>query len=141
MAKVPDTLLVILDEAYLEFVTDPQAVDGIPLLERYPNLVVLRTFSKAYGLAGLRDRLRGRTGLHSGCRASAAIPLSVTEPAQRAALAALDAEAELLARVADLNGRRDRVSRGLTEQGWPCPSRRATSSGSPTGDSHGGRRR
>lgn len=54
LERVPETLLVILDEAYREFVVHPDAVDGIPLLERFPNLVVLRTFSKAYGLAGLR---------------------------------------------------------------------------------------
>ena len=54
MARVPSSLLVLLDEAYYEFVTDDSVVDGIPLLSRYPNLVVLRTFSKAYGLAGLR---------------------------------------------------------------------------------------
>ena len=49
----PD-VLVALDEAYREFVTDPDAVDGTALLDTYPNLVVLRTFSKAYRLAGLR---------------------------------------------------------------------------------------
>jgi histidinol-phosphate aminotransferase len=54
MALVPSDLLVLLDEAYYEFATDDASVDGIPLLSRYPNLVVLRTFSKAYGLAGLR---------------------------------------------------------------------------------------
>ena len=54
MARCPTTVLVVLDEAYAEFVTDPDAVDGESLLERHPNLVVLRTFSKAYGLAGLR---------------------------------------------------------------------------------------
>ena len=54
MAKVPESVLVLLDEAYAEFVTDPDAVHGLPLLSRYPNLVVLHTFSKAYGLAGLR---------------------------------------------------------------------------------------
>ena len=54
MAVVPRDLLVILDEAYIEFVTEPDAVNGPALLARYPNLVVLRTFSKAYGLAGLR---------------------------------------------------------------------------------------
>ena len=54
MAVVPDSVLVVLDEAYAEFVTDPHAVSGDGLTDRYPNLVVLRTFSKAYGLAGLR---------------------------------------------------------------------------------------
>ena len=54
MASVPSDLLVILDEAYIEFTTDAAATNGPALLARYPNLVVLRTFSKAYGLAGLR---------------------------------------------------------------------------------------
>ncbi len=54
MAAVPRTVLVALDEAYAEFVTDPDAVRGSEELPRHPNLVVLRTFSKAYGLAGLR---------------------------------------------------------------------------------------
>ena len=45
---------MVFDEAYLEFVTDPEAPDAIRCWREYPNLVVLRTFSKAYGLAGLR---------------------------------------------------------------------------------------
>src|SRR5690606_29566510 len=54
LARVPSDVLVLLDEAYAEFVTDAEAVQGLRLTGRYPNLVVLRTFSKAYGLAGLR---------------------------------------------------------------------------------------
>jgi histidinol-phosphate aminotransferase len=121
MAKIPDTVLVILDEAYREFVTDPHAVEGIPLLERYPNLVVLRTFSKAYGLAGLRIGYAiGPAYILDAARATA-IALSVTEPAQRAALAALDAEPEFAAQIAELNERRTRVLDGLAEQGWRIP--------------------
>ena len=116
MAKVPDTVLVLLDEAYREFVTDPAAVDGIPLLTTYPNLVVLRTFSKAYGLAGLRVGYAvGPAYILDAARATA-VPLSVTEPAQRAALAALDNEAELLERVAVLVERRAAVVQGLAER-------------------------
>jgi histidinol-phosphate/aromatic aminotransferase/cobyric acid decarboxylase-like protein len=47
-------VLVVLDEAYREFVTDPDVPDGLTLLPRWPNLVALRTFSKAYRLAGFR---------------------------------------------------------------------------------------
>ena len=54
MERVPADRLVILDEAYAEFVRDDAAVDGSELTGRYPNLVVLRTFSKAYGRAGVR---------------------------------------------------------------------------------------
>jgi histidinol-phosphate aminotransferase len=111
-------VLVLLDEAYREFVTDPAAVDGIPLLKKYPNLVVLRTFSKAYGLAGLRVGYAvGPAYILDAARATA-VPLSVTEPAQRAALAALDNESELLERVAVLIGRRAAVVAGLADGGW-----------------------
>jgi histidinol-phosphate aminotransferase len=97
MAAVPPTVLVVLDEAYIEFVTDADAVQGIELVGRYPNLLVLRTFSKAYGLAGLRVGYAiGPEYVLDAARATA-IPLSVTEPAQTAAMASLDHEDELLA--------------------------------------------
>ncbi len=120
MASVPDTVLVVLDEAYREFVTDPEAVDGLPLLERYPNLVVLRTFSKAYGLAGLRVGYAFGPAYVLDAARAAAIPLSVTEPAQRAALAALEpaAESELLGQVRQISEQRDDLARALAEQGW-----------------------
>ncbi|MEO8528868.1 MAG: histidinol-phosphate transaminase [Pseudolysinimonas sp.] len=121
MAKVPPTVLVILDEAYFEFVTDPHAVNGLRELENHPNLVVLRTFSKAFGLAGLRVGWAIGASYILDAARSAAIPLSVTEPAQRAALAALDVEADLLAGVDDLIARRGRVAAGLTEAGWSIP--------------------
>ena len=54
MAKVPENVLVVLDEAYIEYVEDADALDGLRYIDRYPNLIVSRTFSKAYGLAGLR---------------------------------------------------------------------------------------
>lgn len=52
--KVPKQVLVVLDEAYAEYVTDPEYTDGIKLLSKYPNVIVLRTFSKIFGLASLR---------------------------------------------------------------------------------------
>lgn len=54
MARVPENVLVVLDEAYIEYVEDAGALDGLHYVNRYPNLIVSRTFSKAYGLAGLR---------------------------------------------------------------------------------------
>ena len=51
---LPPTVLAVLDEAYFEYVTNENYPDGVALLSRYPNLIVVRTFSKAYGLAGLR---------------------------------------------------------------------------------------
>ncbi|RFA10984.1 aminotransferase [Subtercola boreus] len=121
MALVPDDLLVILDEAYAEFVTDPNAVRGMPLLARYPNLVVLRTFSKAYGLAGLRIGYGvGPVAVIDAAR-SASIPLSVTHHAQLAAMASLDQEAELLERVEHIATLRTTIWNGLLAQGWSVP--------------------
>ncbi|MDQ1582977.1 MAG: histidinol-phosphate aminotransferase [Microbacteriaceae bacterium] len=121
MEAVPSDLLVLLDEAYAEFVTRADAVTGIPLLDRYPNLVVLRTFSKAYGLAALRIGYAvGPQAVLDAAR-SAAIPLSVTDPAQVAALASIDNEKALLERVARIAVRRDALRAALIEQGWNVP--------------------
>jgi len=121
MAVVPDSVLVLLDEAYAEFETDDSAVRGPALLARYPNLVVLRTFSKAYGLAGLRvGYAMGAEYLMDAARA-AAIPLSVIEPAQRAAIASLEHEEELLERVGRITVLRDQVWQALIDQGWAVP--------------------
>ena len=121
MASVPGDLLVLLDEAYYEFVTDDGSVDGIPLLSRYPNLVVLRTFSKAYGLAALRIGYAvGPVAVLDAAR-SAAIPLSVTDASRVAAIASIEAEDELMERVARVAMRRDRLRDALVEQGWVVP--------------------
>jgi histidinol-phosphate aminotransferase len=134
MASVPETVLVVLDEAYREFVTDPDAVDGLSLLERYPNLVVLRTFSKAYGLAGLRVGYAiGPAYVLDACRATA-IALSVTEPAQRAAIAALENEDEYRAQIAELVERRDRIRDALRAQGWSIPEPQGNFVWLPTGE-------
>ncbi|WP_010204531.1 histidinol-phosphate transaminase [Salinibacterium sp. PAMC 21357] len=122
MAEVPENVLVVLDEAYREFVTDPDAVRGEALIGKYPNLVLLRTFSKAYGLAGLRIGYAiGPEYVMDAARA-VAIPLSVTELAQKAALASLEHEDELLQRVRRITGVRDRIVAGLTNQGWEVPA-------------------
>ncbi|QTX03318.1 histidinol-phosphate transaminase [Agromyces archimandritae] len=134
MAKVPADLIVLLDEAYAEFVTDPDAVDGRELIGRYPNLIVLRTFSKAYGLAGLRIGYAiGPVAALDAARATA-IPLGVTGPAASAALASLDAEAELLERVAVLAARRDAFRDALVAQGWPVPASHGNFVWLPTGE-------
>lgn len=122
LAAVPSDVLVILDEAYAEFVTAPDAVDGLRELGiRSPNVVALRTFSKAYGLAGLRIGYGvGHHRVLDAARATA-IPLAVTAQAEEAALASLDAEDELLERVRVIAERRDRIAAGLRESGWVVP--------------------
>jgi len=134
IAHVPSTILVILDEAYAEFVTDEAAVKGGDVIREYPNLVLLRTFSKAYGLAGLRVGYAiGAEYVMDAARA-VAIPLSVTEPAQRGAIAALDHEPELLERVASLATLRDEIWAGLVAQGWNTPRPQGNFVWLPTGE-------
>jgi len=135
MAEVPPTVLVVLDEAYVEFVTDPDAVRGASLLNDYPNLVVLRTFSKAYGLAGLRIGYAVGAEYVMDAARCVAIPLSVTEQAQRAAVVSLEHEAELMERVALLNRVRDEIYAGLLAQGWDVPVPQGNFVWLPTGPS------
>ncbi|WP_203246467.1 histidinol-phosphate transaminase [Sporosarcina beigongshangi] len=54
LEKVPETVLVVLDEAYFEYITAANHVDSVTWLESFPNIIILRTFSKAYGLAAFR---------------------------------------------------------------------------------------
>jgi histidinol-phosphate aminotransferase len=133
MAQVPPTVLVVLDEAYIEFVTDPYAVRGAALINDYPNLVILRTFSKAYGLAGLRIGYAVGPEYVMDAARAVAIPLSVTEPAQRAAIASIEHESELLERVAALNVVRERIWAGLESQGWDVPAPQGNFVWFPTG--------
>lgn len=121
MAAVPAGILVILDEAYIEFVTDDAVVDGRSLTGRYPNLVVARTFSKAYGLAGLRIGYAVGPEYILDAARTTSIPLSVTDQAQLAALVSLEHETVLLERVARLAERREEVWTALKEQGWMVP--------------------
>ncbi len=133
MAAVPPTVLVILDEAYAEFASDPARADGVAARAAYPNLVLLRTFSKAYGLAGLRiGYALGSEYILEAARSSA-IPLSVTQAAQSAAVAALENEPELLDRVQQIARLRDEVWAALTDQGWELPRSHGNFIWLPTG--------
>ena len=136
IAQVPSDVIVILDEAYAEFVTDPDAVDGLLVLGNatYPNVVVLRTFSKAFGLAGLRVGYAvGHKRILDAAR-STSIPLSVTAQAEVAALASLDAEEELLDRVRAIAERRDQLVAALRDAGWRVPDAQGNFVWLPTGD-------
>lgn len=125
LARVPSHVLVVLDEAYLEFVRDPQAPDALAVFAAHPNVVVLRTFSKAYGLAGLRvGYVVARKRLAEGIRATAT-PFGVSHVAQQAALAALRVTDELEERVEALVAERERLVDGLVAQGWSVPQTHA----------------
>lgn len=134
LAAVPRDVLVVLDEAYVEFVRDPQAPDGLAVLAAHPNVVLLRTFSKAYGLAGLRVGFAvADARLAAGIR-SASTPFGVSHLAQLAGVASLRASAELLDRVERIVGERARLLAGLREQGWVVPDSQANFVWLPLGD-------
>jgi histidinol-phosphate aminotransferase len=124
LRAVPSDVVVALDEAYREFVRDDGVPDGVSLLEMHPNLVVLRTFSKAYGLAGLRVgyAIAADPAVATALRQTQ-VPFAVTTVAQQAALASLEpaAEHELHARVDALVAERDRVWGELTAMGYDIP--------------------
>ena len=136
IAQVPSEVLVILDEAYAEFVTDPDAVDGLLVLGNatHPNVVVLRTFSKAFGLAGLRVGYAVSHKRILDAARSTSIPLSVTAQAEVAALASLDAEVELLDRVRAIAERRDQLVAALRDARWRVPDAQGNFVWLPTGD-------
>jgi histidinol-phosphate aminotransferase len=119
--QVPDDCLVVLDEAYAEYVRDPDVPNGIDLYAGRPNVAVLRTFSKAYGLAGLRvGYLVGNEAIAAAARKTM-LTFSVNAVAQAAAVASLAAEPELLDRVDMVVAERDRVRAGLIEMGCTVP--------------------
>jgi histidinol-phosphate aminotransferase len=119
--RVPAGCLVVLDEAYREYLRDDNVPDGLELYGDRPNLVVLRTFSKAYGLAGLRVGFMVGHPAVAGAIRKTFLPFSVNALAQAAAIAALQAEDELLARVEITVKERDRVRGALLAQGWRVP--------------------
>lgn len=123
--QVPGDCLVVLDEAYREYIRDESVPDGIDLYRDRPNVAVLRTFSKAYGLAGLRvGFLVGHRPVAAAIRKTM-LPFTVSMVAQAAAVASLAAEAELLERVETVVKERDRVRSALLADGWTVPATEA----------------
>lgn len=118
LERVPSDVMVLLDEAYVHFVRSEDPIDAFALLPVYKNLVVLRTFAKAYGLAGLRVGYAvGRRRLMRTLR-TASTPFGVNALAQVAAVAALEQQAAVGARVAAVVAERERVLDVLRVQGW-----------------------
>lgn len=125
LAELPPRVLVALDEAYREFVTDPDVPDGLSLLDAHPNVVVLRTFSKAYRLAGLR--VGYAIGAPPVIQALRKVypAFSVSSLAQAAASAALDCAPELLASCQEVIKERERVREELLGLGFAVPPTQA----------------
>ncbi|MFE2531823.1 histidinol-phosphate transaminase [Streptomyces sp. NPDC059371] len=123
--RVPSDVLVVLDEAYREFIRDIEVPDGVEIYRDRPNVCVLRTFSKAYGLAGLRVGFAIAHEPVAAALRKTAVPFGVSQLAQDAAVASLRAEDELIGRVGSLVSERTRVVDALRGQGWTVPETQA----------------
>lgn len=119
--SVPDHIMIMVDEAYVEFVRDPEAARGLETLAGHPNVVVLRTFSKAYGLAGFRVGFCVADPVVASAVRAVSLPFGVSITAQAAVVASLAAEPELLQRVDALVEERTRVLDGMRELGFDVP--------------------
>ncbi|MGY1748131.1 histidinol-phosphate transaminase [Modestobacter sp. SYSU DS0511] len=132
---VPETALVVVDEAYREFVTDPGVPDGVELMRGRPNVAVLRTFSKAWGLAGLRvGYLLAEDPAVADAVRRTHVPFSVSSLAQAAAVAALASEGEVRQRCAAVVAERDRLTAALRERGLPVADSQANFVWLPLGE-------
>ncbi len=131
---VPSGVLVVLDEAYREFVTDPAVPDGLEAFGDRPNVVVLRTLSKAWGLAGLRVGYLVAAPDVAATVRKVITPFSVSGVAQVAALAALDAEEEMRRRAELVVAERGRVEQALRKLLPEVPPTQANFVWLPLGD-------
>jgi histidinol-phosphate aminotransferase len=125
--RVPADCLIVLDEAYREFNRDPAVPDAVELYRDRPNVAVLRTFSKAYGLAGLRVGYGIAHPAVADAIRMTSVPFAVSTIAQAAAVASLrpTAETELLVRVEATVRERSRVVAALRGAGWSVPESQA----------------
>ncbi|WDF33177.1 histidinol-phosphate transaminase [Arthrobacter agilis] len=121
LAKVPTDVVVVIDEAYQEFVRRPDAVNGIGLYRDFENVVVLRTFSKAHGLAGLRVGYSVSQQTLTQHLRVGAVPFAVSQVGEHAAVTSLRHIGEVEARVQSIVDERTRVVAGLRALGWTIP--------------------
>jgi histidinol-phosphate aminotransferase len=134
LGAVPGDVLVVLDEAYREFVTDPDVGDGLCLAAEHDNVAVLCTFSKAYGLAGARaGYFVAPPSVAAGVR-TVGVPFAVSRLAQAAASASLDCMHELAARCAEVVAERERVRGALLDHGYEVPDSQANFVWLPLGE-------
>ena len=134
VAAVPSDVLVCIDEAYVEYIRDDLLPDSLALARAHPNVVVLRTFSKAYGLAGLRVGYAVGDPEVIIALGKVYVPFTASSIAQAAAIASLQAADELLARTDAVIAERRRVSGELAELGYTFPPSQANFVWLPLGD-------
>ena len=106
LRRVPRDTIVLLDEAYIEFAAPEHRIDVAALVERFPNVVVVRTFSKAYGLAGLRIGYGLACGELARMLWSQQLPFGIAMTSLPAVAASYNAEDQLLQRIQSINAER-----------------------------------
>jgi histidinol-phosphate aminotransferase len=121
LARVDGRCLVVLDQAYFEFISDGAAPNGVSYLSTHPNLIVLRTFSKVYGLAGLRLGYAIASPRLIGYMLRASTPFSYSLLAQTAGLAALKDLGHVERSLATARAGVEQLSRALRALGLPVP--------------------
>jgi histidinol-phosphate aminotransferase len=117
LRRVPDDTVVLLDEAYIEFAAAAHRIDGPDLIRSFPNVVVLRTFSKAYGLAGLRIGYGFASPELATTLWQMQLPFGMGITSLTAVAASYDAEDQLRQRILRVTGERDYLSRRLRAMG------------------------
>ena len=118
MARVPDHVVVVFDEAYYEYVRHPEFPESIDYVKAGRPVIVLRTFSKIYGLAGLRIGYGMTSPEIAGYLNRIRPPFNANSMAQQAALAALEDEAHVTASRSLTHSEMDKVRRGLQRLGF-----------------------
>lgn len=134
VAAVPRNVLVVIDEAYVHFDRSEVRADGLALFAKYPHVAVLHTFSKAYGLAGLRIGYAISPQPVAENLRKVAVPFGVTNLAQAAAVASLAAEDELALRINEVVEQRERLYQGLIAAGYPAVPSQANFVWVPAGE-------
>ena len=134
VAAVPPEILVVIDEAYVEYIRDDLQPDSLGLASTHPNVVVLRTFSKAYGLAGLRVGYAVGDPEVITALGKVYVPFTSSTISQAAAIASLAAAGELLARTDAVVEERIRVSAELARLGYRVPATQANFVWLPLGE-------
>jgi histidinol-phosphate aminotransferase len=134
VAAVPSDILVVIDEAYVEYIRDGLLPDSLGLARQYPNVVVLRTFSKAYGLAGLRVGFAVGDPEVITALGKVYVPFTASTISQAAAIASVQAADELLTRTEAVVAERRRVSAELARLGYTVPPSQANFVWLPLGE-------
>jgi histidinol-phosphate aminotransferase len=117
LRQIPGDTIVLLDEAYIEFVASRYRIDGPDLVRRFPNVVVLRTFSKAYGLAGLRIGYGFASPELTSMLWPMQLPFGMSNVSAAAVAASYDAEAQLLHRIRRISSERNHLRLRLMAMG------------------------